>query len=182
MKALIFHGTLGFPQGNWFPWLQEELLMQGWEVAVPTLPTPEDQSLDNWKQALTNQVPGFEQADILIGHSCGGAFTLRLLEEKMIQPKHTILVSTVIDIINNNKLDNLNASFIDKPFNWPAIKKNCGNVTVFHGDNDSYVPLTQAETISEKLDTSLHIIKDGGHINTESGYTEFPEILEYLNG
>ena len=151
MKALIFHETLGSPQGNWFPWLQEELLMQGWEVAVPVLPTPENQSFNSWKQALGEQVPGFQEAYILIGHSLGATFILRLLEEGLIQPKQAILVSTVINNINKVEYDSLNVSFIDKPFDWPAIKKNCNNIAVFHGDNDPYVPVAQAKIISQNL-------------------------------
>ena len=46
MKALIFHGTMGSPNGNWFPWLQSELISKGWDVDVPAFPTPEGQSLD----------------------------------------------------------------------------------------------------------------------------------------
>ncbi len=180
MKALIFHGTMGSPKGNWFLWLQDHLMLQGWQVAVPALPTPEEQSLHNWKQALKKQVPGFQEADVLIGHSCGGTFVLKLLEEGIIQPKQALLVGTVIDMINN-EFDALNKSFIDESFDWPSIKENCDNTVVFHGDNDPYVPLSQAEEISEKLNAPLQIIKNGGHINTDSGYTEFPEILNFIN-
>ncbi len=181
MKALIFHGTQGSPQGNWFQWLQEQLMIEGWQVAVPTLPTPDNQSLENWKQALAAQVPGFHDVDVVIGHSSGGTFALRLLEEGLVKPKQTILVSTVIDTINNNEYDTLNKSFIDAPFEWSKIKKNCKDVIVFHGDNDPYVSLSQAETISENLDAPLNIIKDGGHLNAESDYTEFSELLDVLN-
>ena len=180
MKALIFHGTYGSPQGNWFEWLQEHLMMEGWQVAIPTLPTPEEQSLDNWKQALATQVPGFQDVDVMIGHSCGGSFALRLLEEGLAQPQQTILVSAVIDALGN-QFDELNKSFVDMSFDWEKIKSACENIIVFHGDNDPYVSLSQAETISTKLSAPLTLIKDGGHINADAGYTEFPEILEFLD-
>lgn len=178
-KVLIFHGTHGTPNGNWFPWLQDELMMQGWQVAVPTLPTPDEQSLENWTQALEEQIPGYHDVDIIIGHSCGGAFALRLLETGDVQPEQTILVGTVIDKINH-PLDDLNKTFVDHPFQWDQIKINCDDMTVFHGDNDPYVPLSQAETISEKLNAPLHIIKDGGHLSETAGYLEFPELLDVL--
>lgn len=179
-KALIFHGTYGSEKENWFPWLQEELMMAGWQVAVPTLPTPEGQSLENWKQALKEQVSSFREADVLIGHSCGGSFALRLLEEGLIQPKQTILAGAIINVMNN-EFDELVKTFIDRPFNWSTIKENCDNTIIFHGDNDPYVPLSQAETISTKLDAPLHIVKGGGHINAEAGYTKFPEILDIID-
>jgi predicted alpha/beta hydrolase family esterase len=179
-KALIFHGTQGTPQGNWFAWLQEHLMIQGWQVAVPTLPTPEDQSLENWTVALEEQVPSFAEADLIIGHSCGGAFALRLLEGNIITPEQTILVGTVIDTLGN-QFDALNKSFVDTPFNWDSIKENCEDITVFHGDNDPYVPLSQAETLSENLQAPLYVIQNGGHINADAGYTEFPDLLDFIN-
>ena len=82
MKALIFHGTLGSPEGNWFPWLQDHLMMQGWQVATPKLPTPDNQSYDNWKAALEEQVPGFSDVDIVFGHSCGGFICAQIIRRK----------------------------------------------------------------------------------------------------
>ena len=55
MKALIFHGTHGSPEGNWFPWLHGELISKGWDVDVPAFPTPEGQSLDNWINVVLNK-------------------------------------------------------------------------------------------------------------------------------
>ncbi len=180
-KALIFHGTHGSPQGNWFPWLQDELMMQGWQVAVPKLPTPKGQSLSGWVEALEEQVPGYQDADVIFGHSCGGAFALRLLEQSKITPEKTILISTVIDEISNKEFDKLNKSFIDTPFQWDKIKTSCDDIVVFHGDNDPYVSLSQAETISKNLDAPLNIIKGGGHLNANSGFDTFPEMLDILN-
>ena len=156
-------------------------MMEGWQAAVPALSTPEYQSLENWKRALAEQVPAYAEADLLIGHSLGGTFILRLLESDLIKRKQVILVSTLIDEINNEEYDSLNKSFIDTSFQWNKIKENCGKVFVFHGDDDPYVPMSQAETISKELDAPLQIIKGGGHINADSGYTEFPEILDVID-
>lgn len=180
-KALIFHGTMGSPDGNWFPWLQEELMLQEWQVAVPKLPTPEGQTLENWITALEEQVPGYADADLLIGHSCGATFCLRLIEKKLITPKQAILVSTVKTKINNEEYDALNHSFIEPNFNWQTIKNSGTSFTLIHGDNDPYVPLNQPEAIADALDITLHMMKDGGHLNAESGFTDFPEILDFID-
>lgn len=180
MKALIFHGTHGSPQGNWFQWLQEHLMIEGWQVATPKLPTPENQSYDNWKLALEKQIPGYADVDVVVGHSCGGSFALRLLEESLIEPEQVILVSTVSGKLDN-EFDELNHSFIDKPFNWDVIKQACDNFTLLHGDNDPYVPLNQAKSLADNLQTNLIVIENGGHLNSENGYDQFPEILEFLD-
>lgn len=181
MKALIFHGTHGSPQGNWFQWLQEHLMMQGWQVAVPTLPTPDNQSLKNWITALQKQITALDNLDLVVGHSLGATFALKLIEADIIAPKQLILVSTLINKINNAEYDSLNQSFIAEDFNWQKILKIKANITILHGDNDPYVPLDQPETVAEKLQTDLTLIKNGGHLNTESGYNQFPEILEFID-
>lgn len=181
MKAIIFHGTLGSPEGNWFPWLQSTLTNEGWNVEIPSLPTPKNQSLDSWTTIVKNQVSNLNNIDLLIGHSLGATFILRLLESNLIQPQQTILVSALIDKINNAEYDSLNASFITLPYQWDMIKKSCKEITILHGSDDPYVPLEQPETIAKNLNIPLHTIKNGGHLNTESGYTEFPDILPYIH-
>ena len=46
--AFIFHGTGGYPEENWFPWLKRELESLDYKVIVPQFPTPENQTLENW--------------------------------------------------------------------------------------------------------------------------------------
>ena len=42
MKAnvFIFHGTEGYPEENWFPWMKEKLEAEGCKVVVPQFPSP----------------------------------------------------------------------------------------------------------------------------------------------
>ena len=179
-QAIIFHGTHGSPSGNWFPWLKNYLEENGWQAHTPALPTPTNQSLDNWKKSLAEQVPNYAHTDLVIGHSCGGSFALKLLQHDLIKPKQTILAGCVIDTLGN-EFDALNKSFIEDPFNWQKIGEACKNIVVFHGDNDPYVPTTQAQIISTELNAPLHMIANGGHLNAETGYLEFPELLDIIN-
>ncbi|MEM6811704.1 MAG: alpha/beta hydrolase [Pseudomonadota bacterium] len=179
-SAVIFHGTYGSPQGNWFPWLGNHLKTKGWDVHIPTLPTPKNQSLDNWKTALAEQVPNYHDADLFVGHSCGGSFLLRLLEAELVKPHTSIFVGSVTDALGN-QFDELNKSFVDHPFDWQTIKASCNNAHVFHGDNDPYVSVAQSKIIAEKLDAPFHLIENGGHLNADSGYTSFDEILDCID-
>jgi len=180
-KGLIFHGTHGSPEGNWFGWLQDELMMEGWQVAVPKFPTPEDQSLKNWTSALEAQISDLNDIDLVVGHSSGATFALRLIEAEIIKPEQLILVSAVIDTIDNDEYDRLNESFIEQEFDWARIKQNCGDIILIHGDNDPYVPLNQPEMIADQLDIPLNLMKDGGHLNSESGFDDFPELMDFIH-
>ena len=38
--AIIIHGTEGYPEENWFPWLKSELEIIGYQTFVPQFPSP----------------------------------------------------------------------------------------------------------------------------------------------
>ncbi|MCL2338837.1 MAG: alpha/beta hydrolase [Proteobacteria bacterium] len=203
---IILHGTGGSPDGNWFPWLKNKLTARpGHNVYVPRMPTPDGQSVDIWRAALAAQVPqpfandpsprlrvtgamgGKPQpleklmgGGILIGHSCGATFMLHLLEKLNAPVAQSIFVSGFIDKLGNEFFDTLNETFVNHEFDWEKIKKNTGKITLFYGDNDPYVPPAAARKLADNLGTPLTVIPNGGHLNAEFGYTEFPKILEVI--
>jgi hypothetical protein len=177
---VIIHGTGGSPQGNWFFWLKQQLENNGHRVFVPKFPTPENQSIYKWHAALVTQVERMGKDTILIGHSCGATFLLHVLEALAEPVEQSILASPFIEKLGNEYFDNLNETFVDYEFDWDLIKKNAGKITILHGDNDPYVPIAAAQKVADALNASLTIIPNGGHLNAEFGFTEFPQILQVL--
>jgi predicted alpha/beta hydrolase family esterase len=160
--------------------LKKKLEERGNSVYVPRFPTPENQSVKNWSRALEEQAPRFGENTVLIGHSCGATYLLHILEVLKTPVAKSIFVSGFIDKLGDDYFDALNETFVAHEFKWDTIKKNAGEITLFHGDNDPYVPLSAAQKLSDKLEAPLTIIKNGGHLNAEFGYTKFPEILKVL--
>ena len=181
MKVLIIHGAYSRPQGNWFPWLKEELESRGFGVSVPKFPTPVNQSLERWKKVVDKEDIG-EDA-VLVGHSLGAAFILNWLEEH-----HAVAAFLVAGFHRRLgiSLDKLNSSFIDKEFRWDAIKGHCGKRFCISSGNDPYIPLDVSRELAEKMGAELALVGNGGHLNKESGYTGFPllkrMILENAGG
>lgn len=120
------------------------------------------------------------QDSIFVGHSMGPGFILRLLEQRISPIKAGILVSPFDGFIGKEPYDTLNKTFIDHPFDWKKIKKNCPKFTVFASDNDPYIPFKQTERIVKNLGTELKLIKGGKHLNAEAGYLQFSEVLEEI--
>ena len=50
----------------------------------------------------------------------------------------------------------------------------------YYTENDPYVKLEAEKSFADSIATKTVVIKDGGHLNAESGYTEFEELLDYL--
>ncbi len=178
-NIFIFHGTAGHPQENWFPWLKHELENVGHTVFVPQFPTPEGQSVENWFKALDQYREHIDQNTILIGHSLGGLFTLRILEELEHPILAAFLIGTPIGIrpIKNYDKD---ASFTGFSFDWDKIRQNSKHFKVYQSDDDPYVSLGNGQELAKHLAIELTFIPNAGHFNTSAGYTTFEHLKDAI--
>ena len=178
MKTVfIIHGTWGNPEENWFPWMKEMLEEQGYRVFVPAFPTPGWQSLTSWNEAFSEYMKYIDEETIFIAHSVGPAFVLNILENISIKIKACYFVSGFLGLIDIESFDILNNTITHRDFNWGLVKNNCNNFYMCHGSDDPYVPIENAEAMANNLGVEIDMIEWGGHLNEESGYSEF----EYLS-
>lgn len=179
--VIILHGTMGSPEGNWFPWLKSQL-DNDYNVYIPKFPTPDNQSKDNWCSVLRDEAPEFGKDTILIGHSIGATLMMHILEMVGDPLYKSIFVCPVIDEIGNAEYDALNKTFVEKmpDYDWLSISNNAGDCTIFMGDNDPYVPSWHAECLQDQIGGELIVVEDGGHLNEEAGYTEFNALLDIV--
>ena len=178
-NAFIFHGTAGFPGENWFLWLKQKLEVKGLEVFVPQFPTPEGQSFRAWLDVLEPLMNKINSETILVGHSLGGIFTLKLLEQLNQPIKLAVLVGTPIGIqpIKNFEQDK---SFAGFDFDWNRIKSNAKRFIVYHSDNDPYVGLENGKELAKHLGVELSFIPNAGHFNKTAGYITFEQLYNQI--
>ena len=78
------------------------------------------------------------------------------------------------------KMDN----FLSKSgslFNYNMVQFSLDKYIIcFYSKNDPYVKYEAEKEFADTVATKQIVIDDGGHLNSESGYTEFKELLEYL--
>ena len=179
MNFIIIHGVYGNPEENWFPWLKKELEQNGSEVLVPKFPTPIGQSPESWLRIFSEFENKIDGNTVLIGHSLGAVFILRYLEQAKKKIKAAYLVAGFFQLLNS-PYDEANKPFLEKAFDWEKIKSNCGKFFVICSDNDQYIPLDISRQLSENVNGLLEIVHDGGHLNREAGYEEFPLLLDSI--
>ena len=180
-NAFIFHGTEGYPEENWFPWLKGELEKLGYKVYVPHFPSPPKipAKIAEWFGVLKKYEQYIDENTILIGHSLGGVFTLRLLE-KLEQPvRAAVFVGTPIGVrpILNYDRDSRFSGF---SFNWQSIAKKVRHFMVFQSDDDPYVCLGNGKQLAKNLNVALDFVPNAGHFNKKAGYTKFDLLLEKI--
>ncbi|MBI5227309.1 alpha/beta hydrolase [Candidatus Micrarchaeota archaeon] len=178
-NIFIIHGTGGHPGENWFPWLKQELENLGCKVIVPQFPTPQNQTPETWFEVFDKHKKDFNSDTLLVAHSLGGAFALRILERSPIKINAAFFVGTPIGVRPIKNWDG-DQPFIGKPFNWTKIKSNCENMHVFHSDDDPFVGIGNGIELAKNLNADFTHLPSAGHFNAKAGYTKFDLLLEKI--
>lgn len=160
--------------------MKRELEQKWYQVFVPAFPTPENQSLDSWKEVFKQYEKYIDENTIFIAHSVWPAFVLSILEQMDIQVHACYFASGFLWNINIASFDVLNTSFVNKSFNWEKIKNNSKEFYMCHGSDDPYVPLKNAQVMADNLGIKIDMIEWGGHLNSESGYVSFEYVWEKI--
>ena len=175
---IILHGSFGSKDGNWFPWLKRKLEKRNCHVDVPQMPVGiGNQNYENWSMEFDKLV--INENTTIIAHSIAPVFVCKYLINNKKKVKKLIFVCGFNNYLGiDPDYDAVNEPmFID---NLEDVKKYCDNIICFYSDNDPYVKFDIEESFADSISNEQYIIKNGGHINEESGYTEFEEILKCL--
>ena len=175
MGVIIIHGTKSSPHMHWFQWLKKELEKLGVKAEVPRFPTPKGESLKAWLGVLDEYE--VNEDTVLVGHSIGPALILQKLQRMQEPVRGIVLVSGFLGKIGMPEYDELNKTFFED-LDLDKAKANAGKIRVFYGTNDPYVPLSVLEQVARSLGVEPIVIENSGHLNSEAGYTQFPEVLE----
>ena len=178
--AFIIHWTGGNPGENWFPWMKQELEVKGYQVFVPTLPTPDNQSLTSWKDAFDQYLQYINKDTIFIAHSSGPAFVLSILENIKQPISACYFVAGFLGLIGIESFDRLNKTITHREFHWGKIKESSQSFYMYHWSDDPYVPLNNAQDMADSLWIQIDMIEWGGHLNSESGYKSFEYLWEKI--
>ena len=179
---LIIHGSFGSPFVNWFPWLRNQIELGGRSVYTPDFPTGVGyQNYTNWKKLLEVYVSAglINENTVIFAHSIAPVFISHFLVEHKLKVKRLIFVCGFNNYLGiNEEYDNVNETmYFD---NLEDVKKYADEIICFYSDNDPYVKYDVEKSFAKKIATKEIVIENGGHLNSETGYNEFKELLEYL--
>lgn len=177
-RYIVLHGSFGSKDGNWFPWLKEQLENKNLKVDVPQMPVGVGkQNYENWSKEF-NKLKINEDTTI-IAHSIAPVFVCKYLINNKIKVKKLIFVCGFNNYLGiNEEYDSVNEPmYLD---NLEDIKKYCNDIVCFYSDNDPYVKYEVEKNFADNVANRQYIIKNWWHINSESGFFEFQDILKEL--
>lgn len=174
-RAFIIHGWKGTPEGAWRPWLKEELEKREFAVSVPAMPAPDTPKMKEWVAHIAKSIGSPDKDTYLVGHSLGCIAILRYLESlnRGVEIGGTVFVGGRTYSLGRAETE----TFFETPVNWKNVLSHCKNFVAIHSDNDSYVPLKEADIFREKLGAEIIIKHNMGHFTTEDKVFELPCVL-----
>lgn len=178
----LIHGSFGSPFANWLPWLYRELQSRDREVYVPDFPTGVGyQNYENWSKLLKTYLEAglIGEKTTIFAHSIAPVFVCKFLIENQVKVKKLVFVCGFNQYLGiDEDYDEVNHTmYLD---NLADVKKYCDEIICFYTENDPYVNYEAEKAFADAIATRQVVIKDGGHLNAESGYREFPELLELV--
>ena len=178
----IIHGSYGNPYKNWIPWLKKELSKRKINCIVPNFPSPYKQDYESWSKILKSylEIGYITENTTFITHSLGGIFIAKFLIRNNARIKKLITLS----LFNQKKKKENNLlydSFYIDNKELKTLKNCCFERICIYSDNDPYVPINEAENFANTIKAKKVLIEQAGHFNEKSGYTEFKELLNYVN-
>ena len=179
---LLVHGSFGNPFSNWIPYLRKKIEDKNLEVYTPDFPTGVGyQNYENWSKLLKTYVDAniINENTIIFAHSIAPIFICKFLVENKIRVKRLVLVCGFNNYLGIDKdYDIVNESMYFN--NLSDIKNYCSDIVCFYSDNDPYVKYEAEKEFADTITDNHVMISGGGHLNSESGYTEFTELLKFV--
>lgn len=179
--VLIVHGSFGDPFGNWQPWLFNEATKLGKRVLCPHFPGPQEQSLESWSRVMDTYRELLNDDVVVFAHSLGPAFVLDYCIKNSLHIGKFVGVVPFYDLIGIDEFDEINQSFFVSDLDLSKFRVLCNDRHAIYSDDDPYVPKSHCEKVAQIIGANTTVIPNGGHLNSGAGFSEFPQLLEFLD-
>ncbi|MDR3178103.1 MAG: alpha/beta hydrolase [Campylobacteraceae bacterium] len=156
-KVLIIHGWKGSDFPHWQAKLAQELTLENYIVAFPSLPNKDTPVFEEWREALT-RIHDALKPDIVICHSIGCIAYLRT-------NKRSEKLFLVAPPSPWKPIEELKSFYPIEKFASTAKER-----FLITSDNDKYLSNDEAAKLSSLLKSKHTILHNAGHINALSGF------------
>lgn len=145
---------------------------------MPDLSEPEHPDRQTWLAEISQTLNNADLNQlVIVGHSLGVTAALDFLEQATSQINGLLSVSGFAEDYGAD----FNSYFLrEKSIDFKKAKNNLGWAVAIYGDNDPYAAQTALRHLADDLGVEPIIIANGGHLNTEAGFTKFPQLVDIL--
>jgi predicted alpha/beta hydrolase family esterase len=170
-RVLILHGWGGSDHPHWQSELASEIAKNYGRVSFPLLDNCHFPSKNRWIKQVKKLLEEFKP-DTVVCHSLANTLWFWLCQEEIDTIEKLYMVSPPSLTTTEPTI---------KTFFPCEIPQNihAKEVHLIVSDNDPWVKLDEAQKLAKSIDAHYTVIKNGGHINADSGYGKW-ELIETL--
>ncbi len=160
---------------HWMPWTKATLEERGYTVKTPLMPNPWSPDYSAFRAEFEKHI--VSEKDILIGHSCGGAFLVRWLGDTKQKISKLILVAPW-------KIPDAGDKFREEYYGYEidrTIPDRVGKIIIFTSNNEEDDGKRSVKIFHDALGGKVIDLKEKGHYTFDDmGTEEFPELLQEI--
>jgi hypothetical protein len=178
VPTVVVPGWQGSGEGHWQTWLEEQLHTDGRETRRPAFADLDRPELADWLTALRATVAdlpadGFD----VVAHSLGAVLWLHHVAAPgdAPRPARVLLVAPPAPATAIAEI----AAFFPPPLDVDAVRHAADGTVLVGGEGDPYLPDGIAAAYGVPLKIATTVVEEGAHLNIESGYGEWPAVLDW---
>lgn len=178
VPTLVIPGWHGSGPGHWQSWLEERSAELGRPTLRPDFADLEHPDLTQWLAALRDALAELPADDYdVVAHSLGAVLWLHHVADPGESPRaaRVALVSPPDPATGNPQL----AGFFPPSLDVDTVRRGADGTVLVAGDDDPHLPHGIAAAYGLPLKMATTVIPGGGHLNSESGYGEWPAVLDW---
>lgn len=173
-KVLLLHGWGGSDYPHWQAWLAGEIAKEYGVVSFLKFSDFDAPKLAVWREELLQELKDF-QPDIVITHSLANTLWFHLCNENILPEIQKLYL--VAPPSNSCSTEELQEFF---PLALPK-KLFAKEAILITSTDDPYMSVDEAKAMQESLDIPMKVLENAGHINSDSGFGEWPWMLKELH-
>jgi predicted alpha/beta hydrolase family esterase len=176
----VVPGWQGSGAGHWQTWLEEQLRATGRETRRPRFADLDHPDLTNWLTALRDALAGLPPDGFdVVTHSLGAVLWLHHVAAPGDAPRAARVLLVAPPSPRTDIADI--AAFFPPPLDVDAVRHGADGTVLVAGSDDPYIPEGIAAAYGLPLKIATTVVEGGGHLNVESGYGEWPAVLDWCN-
>lgn len=172
-KYLILHGWGGSDFPHWQSWLAGELAKNYSTVSFFKFSNIDFPDCGLWMSELKRELEEF-RPDVVICHSIANILWFQMCHEFVLAEVEKLYIVAP---------PSLNCDIAELKSFYPcALPTNlyAKESLLITSTNDPYLSMDEAKSLQKKLNIPMKVLENAGHINSDSGYGEWPWILENI--
>jgi predicted alpha/beta hydrolase family esterase len=178
VPTVLIPGWQGSGEGHWQTLLAATLAETGREVRHPAFADVDHPDLAGWLGALREALAGLpDDGYDVVAHSLGAVLWFHHVAEQTDSPRaaRVLLVAPPSPTTTIAEI----AEFFPPPMDIDTVRHSADGTVLVGSDNDQYTPEGIAAAYGVPLKMPTTIFAGAGHLNTESGYGEWPNVVDW---